>query len=220
MFLKPLTTVVSHRKRSLQFGDNKYPGNCSGELIRDLIRYFDAKFVLDPSEGSGTTRDVCKHIDVRYIGYDLRKGDDLFDEPWLKYKTVTDEKRPDFIFWHPPYANIVRYSKDVWNKGVPDPRDLSELSWDDFIVKQREAAEILYRTLAIGGVLCILQGTVRKNGKFLRPWIDLLNWRETCEPEIIKVQHNTDSMKNSYMGHKFVPIAHEVLLCWRRPLEG
>lgn len=214
--LKPLTTIVSHRRRSLQFGDNKYPGNCAGELIRDLIKYFGAKYVLDPSEGGGTTRDVCKFLGVRYVGYDLRKGDNLFDEPWLKYRTVTDTKRPDFIFWHPPYWRMIRYSKTVWNKGTPDPRDLSELSWPDFVTKQREAVEILYRTLAPGGVLAVLQGTFRVQGKFYRPWLDLIAWKETCEPEIIKAQFNTSSMSNSYFGHKFVPIAHEVLLCWRR----
>src|SRR4051812_14448346 len=36
------------------YGDPRYRGNCSGLLIRDLLRFYRPKRVLDPMEGGGT----------------------------------------------------------------------------------------------------------------------------------------------------------------------
>lgn len=54
----PGLTSLYHFDRAGEYGDRKWPGNCGGNLIRDLLLYFEPKTVLDPMHGSGTCRDV------------------------------------------------------------------------------------------------------------------------------------------------------------------
>ncbi|KAJ3058177.1 hypothetical protein HK102_010638, partial [Quaeritorhiza haematococci] len=52
----PGLTSLYHFDRAGEYGDRKWPGNCGGNLIRDLLLYFDPKTVLDPMHGSGPCR--------------------------------------------------------------------------------------------------------------------------------------------------------------------
>src|SRR6266545_2030835 len=54
----PHLTSLYHFHRAGEYGDRGYPGNCSGNIIKDLLRYFGARSVFDPMTGSGTCRDV------------------------------------------------------------------------------------------------------------------------------------------------------------------
>src|SRR5947209_4927972 len=58
------------------YGNADYRGNCSGLLIRDLLKFYQPHRVLDPMEGSGTCRDVCTELGIPYEGRDLRNGFD------------------------------------------------------------------------------------------------------------------------------------------------
>lgn len=49
-----LTSVVSYPDRG-PYGDWRYRGNCSGRLIKDLIKFYKPKSVLDPCEGGRTS---------------------------------------------------------------------------------------------------------------------------------------------------------------------
>ena len=71
-----LTTLVSYPERG-PWGDATYRGNCTGHLLADLIRYYQPTHVLDPMEGSGTSRDVCRELAVTYSGADLKGGEGL-----------------------------------------------------------------------------------------------------------------------------------------------
>ncbi|HMP39448.1 MAG TPA: hypothetical protein PKA05_03625, partial [Roseiflexaceae bacterium] len=103
----PLTSVVSYPDRG-PWGDNQYPGNCSGYLLIDLCATFRPQSVLDPMEGSGTSREVCADMAIEYAGYDLHTGTDSLNDPiGTGY---------DLIFWHPPYRDMKIYTED--------PRDL------------------------------------------------------------------------------------------------
>src|SRR6266478_6122567 len=55
----PHLTSLYHFHRAGEYGDRSYPGNCGGNLIKDLLQYFDPASVFDPCAGSGTCRDVC-----------------------------------------------------------------------------------------------------------------------------------------------------------------
>ena len=55
----PHLTSLYHFDRAGEYGDRAYPGNCGGNLIMDLLRYFSPTTVFDPMTGSGTCRDVC-----------------------------------------------------------------------------------------------------------------------------------------------------------------
>ena len=95
------------------YGDPRYRGNCSGLLIRDLLRFYRPGRVLDPMEGSGTCGDVCRELGIRYEGRDLKHGFDA-----TRPEHFEGLGRFDFIWMHPPYFQMVRY-----NPG--DPRCLS-----------------------------------------------------------------------------------------------
>src|SRR5215813_4909244 len=58
------------------YGDPSYRGNCSGLLIKDLLRFYKPKSVLDPMAGSGTCADVCRELKIRCVSRDLKAGFD------------------------------------------------------------------------------------------------------------------------------------------------
>ena len=75
----PHLTSLYHFARAGDYGVRKYPGNCGGNLIKDLLRYFEARMVYDPLCGaphngssvaqfvmwcpSWTHRNICKSIE-------------------------------------------------------------------------------------------------------------------------------------------------------------
>src|SRR5207249_3648307 len=70
-----LTSVHASPGRG-PYGNPSYRGNCSGLLIRDLLLFYRARRVFDPMEGGGTTRDVCRALEIPYEGRDLSAGFD------------------------------------------------------------------------------------------------------------------------------------------------
>ena len=75
----PGLTSLYHNPRRGQYGDARYPGNCSGNLIADLLRYFQPSLVFDPMTGSGTCKDVCTELDIACVSDDIRFGTDACD---------------------------------------------------------------------------------------------------------------------------------------------
>src|SRR5438552_9974582 len=67
----PWLTSLYHKAWRGNYGDARYPGNCSGELIKDLLRYFAPTRVLDPMTGSGTCADVCRELGIECRSTDL-----------------------------------------------------------------------------------------------------------------------------------------------------
>src|SRR6266850_373836 len=58
----PHLTSLYHFDRAGEYGDRGYAGNCGGNLIKDLLLYFQPGLLLDPMAGSGTCRDVCTEL--------------------------------------------------------------------------------------------------------------------------------------------------------------
>jgi hypothetical protein len=48
----PHLTSLYHFSRAGDYGDRSYPGNCGGNLIKDLLRFYNACSVLDPLCGA------------------------------------------------------------------------------------------------------------------------------------------------------------------------
>ncbi len=188
------STIVDYPDRG-DYGKSSYRGNCSGLLVKDLICHFKPKTVLDPMEGSGTTRDVCKQFDIKYCGLDLHHGFDL----------VNDEikGRYDFIFFHPPYWDIVKYSTDK--------KDLSASeTYDIFMGRLRICISKLYQALSPNGTLAILIGDKKHNGKLYTFFNEIISWNiGLISQVIIKTQHHTVSSRKTYSG-SFIPIHHEI----------
>src|ERR1700682_6824570 len=60
----PHLTSLYHFHRAGEYGDRSYPRNCGGNLIKDLLRYFQSRSVFDPMSGSGTCADVCQELGI------------------------------------------------------------------------------------------------------------------------------------------------------------
>src|SRR3954452_15875493 len=75
----PHLTSLYHFNRAGEYGDRRYPGNCGGNLIKDLLLYFKPGLVLDPMSGSGTCLDVCKELGIACMAWDIHRGIDACD---------------------------------------------------------------------------------------------------------------------------------------------
>jgi len=61
---RTLTSVVSYPERG-DGGNSKYRGNCSPEIIKDLISHFGLTEICDYMCGSNTTRDAANAMGIK-----------------------------------------------------------------------------------------------------------------------------------------------------------
>ena len=211
---KGLISVVSYPERGTG-GDNRYRGNCSPRLIEDLLAHFKPQQVCDYMCGGGTTRDAAARMGVSSKTYDLHSGFDLMNHDIAE--------RPQFIFWHPPYHNIITYSDVMYSAQAVqerygyDPRqsDLSRIaSWEDFVKAMNLCMMKQFYALERGGRMAVLVGDIKKKGRLYSMLFELLK-PGTLENVVIKTQHNCFSDNTSYSG-RFIPIVHEYLLLLRK----
>jgi DNA modification methylase len=227
--------------------DSSYRGNWGPEVPRNLIlRYTEpGDWVLDPFLGGGTTAIEATLLRRNFVGLDVnpaalqvarrkirRLKARLRREKALegglpvvrvlhgdarRMKQVASES-VKLVCAHPPYLNIVEYTRT-------DPADLSTITDPDRYMREmrRVALEIL-RCLRPSGVLAMLIGDVRRNGKIiplgmkvLHALLDMFDLEEI----VIKTQHNASST-HFYEGksHSFLRIAHEYLLIMRKAPVG
>ena len=211
---QPLTSIVSYPERGAG-GNNKYRGNCSPELIKDLIRHFKVREVCDYMCGSDTVKDAADTMGIASHTYDLHSGFDLLNNDI--------PERPEYIFWHPPYHDIVLYSgvaydaNEVQSRYGYDPKasDLSRMpDWDSFVKAMNFCMMKQFCALEKGGRMAVLVGDIKKRGKLYSMIFELAK-PGTIENVIIKAQHNCLSNNTQYSG-RFIPIVHEYLLLIRK----
>ena len=209
-----LTSVVSYPERGAG-GDNKYRGNCSPKLIEDLIAHFGIREICDYMCGSNTTADAAASMGVRSKTYDLHSGFDL-----LRHDIA---ERPEFIFWHPSYHDIIVYSDVMYSAQAVrerygyDPKlsDLSRIpTWEGFVEAMNRCMMKQFYALEKGGRMAVLVGDIKKKGRLYSMLFELVK-PGTLENVVIKAQHNCFSDKTQY-GGKFIPILHEYLLLVRK----
>lgn len=212
--IRPLTSIVSYPDRG-DGGDNRYRGNCSPKLIEDLIGFFKPKEICDYMCGSGTTKAAADKAGIRSHLYDLHSGFDIMN--------CDIPERPEFVFWHPPYWDIIQYSdvmykaSDVMQKYGYDPKrlDLSRIeSWDDFVRAMNYAMMKQFSALENGGRMAVLMGDIKKKGRLYSMLAEIVK-PGTLENIIIKAQHNCFSDRTQYSG-KFIPILHEYVMIVRK----
>ncbi len=212
--MRKLTSIVSYPERG-EGGNNRYRGNCSPKLIEDLIGFFKPQEICDYMCGSGTTRDAAAKCGITSHIYDLHSGFDLLNSEI--------PERPQFIFWHPPYWDIIKYSDimykaaDVERKYGYDPRksDLSRIQdWDKFVEVMNYAMMKQFTALEKGGRMAVLMGDIKKRGR-LYSMLSEITKPGTTENILIKAQYNCFSDKTEYSG-SFIPILHEYVLIVRK----
>lgn len=207
---RSLTSVVSYPTRCSLWGSSRFRGNCDGQLFKNLVLRYGAKYVGDPMKGSGTTEDVVKDLrrataaDTFYWGSDLNAGFDLLTTP--------PPALFDLVWIHPPYWNIIRYSSH--------PSDLSNAdTYDDYLRKLRTCLKRCHTALMPGGRLAVLVGDVRRSGVYFPISRDVMNLDGTIgclRSVIVKEQHNCRSDDKRYSRLEDVPIKHEYCVIFKK----
>lgn len=209
-----LTSIVSYPERG-EGGSNRYRGNCSPKLIEDLIGFFKPREICDYMCGSGTTKSAADKCGISSQLYDLHSGFDIM--------SCEISERPEFIFWHPPYWDIIKYS-DVMYKASevktrygydPTKTDLSRIDeWQRFVEAMNYAMMKQFTALEKGGRMAVLMGDIKKRGKLYSMISEIIK-PGTLENIIIKAQHNCFSDNTQYSG-SFIPILHEYVMIVRK----
>lgn len=165
--------------------------------------------------GSCTTKAAADKLGIKSQLYDLHSGFDIMN--------CDIKERPEFIFWHPPYWDIIKYS-DVMYKASdvkskygydPMPLDLSRIpDWERFVRAMNYAMMKQFSALEKGGRMAVLMGDIKKKGKLYSMIAEIVK-PGTMENIIIKAQHNCFSDNTQYSG-SFIPILHEYVLIVRK----
>lgn len=203
-----MQSVVSYNNRG-KYGMSSYRGNCSGNVIKDLLIHFypnskPRKFV-EIFSGGGTGKDVAMELGIKNsIHLDLNCGWDALKD---------EVPGADFVFSHPPYWDIINYSEQRGNYNVDDLSN--NMSYEEFLEKLNLVNEKIYHSLIIGGRHATLVGDVRKEGKYYSLIKDM-KWFGELESHIIKIQHNCLSDNKIYNNNSFIPIKHEHILIFKK----
>ncbi len=238
-FKNELTSVWSFPERGDWATHNsKYRGNFAPQVVRNLIEKYtiEGENILDPMVGSGTTLIEAKLLNRKAIGVDINpnavelstKALDFDFKSKSKQKAILGDARKldfaknesvDLIIFHPPYLNIVEYSKGEIEA------DLSNISnIEKFCDEIEIIAKELYRVLKPNKYCAVLIGDTRKAQHYIPlsyyVFQRFLEAGFILKEEIIKAQHNcTFSRKwaNSAQKYGFFLIMHEHLFIFRKP---
>jgi SAM-dependent methyltransferase len=209
----PHLTSLYHFDRAGEYGDRSYPGNCGGNLIRDLLLYFKPTLVMDPMSGSGTCGDVCDDLGIPCISWDIHKGMDACDP-----SEFTPAETFDFIWSHPPYWRQKLY--------CDDPRDLSRSpTLRDFLRRYGQFLRNCSRALKPGGQLAVLMGDYcdREEGfvplTFHTKHLAFAAGLEQSCTDIIRFSHGASSSRKVYRS-SFIPGLHDVCMLFRKATES
>ncbi|HHD2791159.1 TPA: DNA methyltransferase [Clostridium perfringens] len=207
-----MNSIVSYPTRG-EYGDNKYRGNATGKLLIDLHKIYKFDEISDYMSGSFTTDDVGKKLGIITNCYDLNglKGEET------KFDLIENDikERNNFIYWHPPYWDIIKYSGHMYGD-TPLKNDLSHIKdYQEFIKAINYCLSKQYASLKVGGRMAILMADVKKNHKLYSMLLDM-NKLGTVEQIVIKEQHNCMSNHRKYFNENFIKIAHEYCLILRK----
>jgi hypothetical protein len=210
----PVPGLTSLYSKSLRgdYGDASYPGNCGGELIKDLLRYFQPRHVFDPMTGSGTCRDVCDELGIDCTAKDVRFGFDACDP--ANYR---DLPRFDFIWIHPPYWRQKVYTGTA--------ADLSSCPTLELFLRRYELLVAnCAKTLAPGGRMAILMGDYSDREAGFVPLVYhtkrlcfAYGLRQACT-DIIRFSFGASSSHKVYTS-SFIPGLHDTCTVFEKAVR-
>ena len=205
----PHLTSLYHFHRAGEYGDRKWPGNCGGNLIKDLLNYFRPGLVFDPMTGSGTARDVCDELGIPCMTGDIHQGFDACDP-----QDFPGPETFDFIWAHPPYWRQKLYADD--------PRDLSRATTlEEFLRRYGSFLRNCARSLKRGGKLAVLMGDYSDREDGFVPLVYhtkrlafAAGLSQHCT-DIIRFSHGASSGKKVYRS-SFIPGLHDVCMVFEK----
>jgi hypothetical protein len=206
----PHLTSLYHFHRAGEYGDRSYPGNCGGNLIKDLLLYFrPTGLTCDPMAGSGTFRDVCDELGIPCMSWDIHQGFDACDP-----NDFSATETFDFIWAHPPYWRQKLYATDA--------RDLSRApNLDDFLRRYSQFIRNCARALKPEGKLCILMGDyMDAHEGFISLTYHTKRFAfqaglKQHGTDIIRFSHGASSSKKVYRS-SFIPGLHDVCMIFEK----
>jgi SAM-dependent methyltransferase len=206
----PQLTSLYHNAEAGPYGDRGYPGNCSGNLIRDLLLFFKPDgLILDPMAGSGTCGDVCRELGVPCMSWDIHQGIDACDPAGFG-----PEASFAFIWSHPAYWRQKLYADD--------PRDLSRApTLERFLQRYEQFIRNCAHALKPGGKLVILMGDYSDREAGFVPLTYhskrlafAAGLKQHCT-DIIRWSHGASSSRKVYRS-SFIPGLHDVCMIFEK----
>ena len=210
----PHLTSLYHFDSADGHGDRSYPGNCGGNLIKDLLRFYRPATVFDPMTGSGTCRDVCKELAIPCVSADLKSGFDATNPD--AYAKIASERGFAFIWAHPPYWRQKIYSDNSQDMSQAQSLDAFVHSYRIFI---RESAKLL----TTGGKFAILMGDyIDREERYvaLTYYTKQLAFEaglRMAAPDIVRFSHGASSNRKTYSS-SFIPQLHDVCMVFEAKL--
>lgn len=222
-----------------------YRGNWSPYIPRNLILKYTkmGEWVLDQMMGSGTTLVEAKLLGRNAIGVDInldavmvardrlnfvyRPLNSDYEEPAIntfhgdaRFLDKIEDESIDLIATHPPYANIILYTKKSRSDG-----DLSHLPFKEYLKEMKKVAEESFRVLKPDKICAILIGDTRKHKHYVPISHHIMRvFLEAgfiLKENIIKLQWNTKTTREKWSGknYDFYLIAHEHIFIFRKPKD-
>ena len=238
-FEPELTTCWSFPERGNWATHNpKYRGNFAPQIPRNVILQYsnEGETVLDPMVGSGTTLIECKLLHRNGIGVDINPDAVELTGKALNFQFDTNSRQQvyrgdarhlenivdnsiDLICTHPPYLNLVTYSKGRIKE------DLSNItSPQKFCNELEPAIKEMYRVLKPNHYCAILIGDTRRAQHYvpLSSFVlqKFLQNGFALKEDIIKAQHNcvfSHRWVAKAKQYNFYLIMHEHLYIFRKP---
>lgn len=204
-----------------------------------MYRWFcpDGGEILDPFAGGSVRGIVAKYLGYNYCGVDLSakqieanriNAEEIFgDDPKPNWFIGDSESvlasSPngglfDLVFSCPPYADLEVYSKD--------PKDLSNMTYEQFVVKYRAIIAQSVRLLKRGGYAVFVVGEVRdkrRNGAYYNFVGDTVNafidaGADYYNEAILVTAYGTAMLRTKQFtkSRKMVKV-HQNLLVFRKP---
>ena len=245
--LQAFTTWSFPKRGNWATHKGNYRGNWAPEIPRNIIlRYSESgNLVLDQMCGSGTTLVECKLTGRHGIGVDINMNAVMIarDRLNFSYETIDDSipktsqktyvgdarkldkidtESIDLIATHPPYANIIPYSKERIEGDLSNTHSIAE-----FAKEMKEVAMECYRVLKPNHFCAILMGDTRRSLHYIpvayRTLNSFLEVGFILREDIIKHQWQCKSTQywvKKSMESNFLMIMHEHLFVFRKPAEG
>ena len=211
-----------------------FRGNWSPYIPKNLILRYTKEndWILDPFLGSGTTAVESALLNRNCIGVDINpktiqiakknmeaietschiiiKHGNACNMNFIKNNSI------DLICLHPPYCNIIKYSKDIED-------DLSLLNEEEYYKKMCIVASESYRVLKKQKYLAVLIADMRRNGNIIPLGFNVMKIFQsigfTLKEIVIKEQHNcrsTEKWEDIIKKQCFLLIKHEYLLIFKK----
>jgi len=236
------TTVWSFPNRG-KWATHKgnYRGNWPPQMARNIILRYSSQgdLILDQMCGSGTTLIEAKLLGRNAIGVDINENAIMITRDRLNFDTnslfptyqktyvgdarnlnLIDDESVDLIATHPPYANIISYSKNNELDG-----DLSLVhSVSEYVFEMEKVAKESFRVLKPGKYMAILVGDTRRFKHYVpiafRVMEAFLKVGFILKEDIIKHQWRCKAtpfwLKKS-IQYNFLLLMHEHLFIFRKP---